>query len=72
MSEYSYNSLESMVIVTDFYLFQKYNYELLKDYCRYFGISECLDKAVKEKYPLSLEISNSIQELLLRFLNLNK
>lgn len=67
ISDDSHNLSESLVILTDFYLFQKYNCSMLEYYCNEFGISECSETAVNEKYSVPLEIREKMENMLLQF-----
>ncbi|GKU32350.1 hypothetical protein CFB3_44580 [Clostridium folliculivorans] len=56
---------EALVILTDFYLFRKYNESLFIDYCKEFSIDDCSEKKAREKYYITNELSNKMDKLLL-------
>ena len=63
MNDNTHMLSESVVIITDFYLFKKYNYSLLEEYCIYFGIDKCSEEGLKEKYPIPKELLLKVESL---------
>lgn len=66
LSDDTHSLSESLVILTDFYLFKKYNSSMLEGYCKQFGITECSETVANEKYAIPLELRKRMENILLQ------